>query len=317
MRRKIVVEEKYNLQYRLNALREELGVSAKQMLRETKTYYETIKSIGKFGDKAVGFIPLYLLNCDESYQITQLVNPTIVDQIVANYDARKFEPVKVILRNYEGGESGFWLPDGRHRTLAALERGQDNIFADVFEVRSREDEINLFLDQYTDRNKLKPYAKYNALLLKNDPYARIIEQSCREHGLEVAVNRTYTKKATINSIATLLDITPRIGKQGLDFIFDVLKNSYMNTEARAYSDVMIRSLSYIYRIEGVNCYNYVVDILKGKSVELLKTFAKIDYRDKPMGQAVSTYLIAEIEERKQEAIKQMYEEDKAARKKGA
>lgn len=317
MCKKIVVEEKYNLQYRLNALREELGISEKQMLRETKTYYETIKNIGKFGDKAVGFVPLYLLNCDESYQITQLVNPTIVDQIVASYDARKFEPVKVILRNYEGGEPGFWLPDGRHRTLAALDRGQTNIFADVFEVTSREDEINLFLDQYTDRNKLKPYAKYNALLLKGDPHAKIIEQSCREHGLEIAANRTYTKKGTINGIATLLEIAPRIGKQGLDFIFDVLKDSYMNTETRAYSDIMLRSLSYIYRIEGADCYGYVVDVLKGKSVELIKTLAKMSYRDKPMGQAVSTYLIAGIEERRQKMIEEMYAADKAARKKGA
>lgn len=288
--RNLNVNRKYNLQARLNQLRKESDMTEKQLKDETMSLFGMFKVNGKYKDKYVGLVPLRLIQCDNSYQVPQLVNPAIVEHIAHNYDSRIMEPVKLAIRNYEGGEPGFWIPDGRHRVLAALERGEEYIFADVFEVKSKYDEIGIFRDQYKNKNRLKAYGKYNAMLLQGNEVAKIVQQSCAEHNLMILPIRKPNLVNQVCCIDSLMRLASLVGKEGLDFVFDVIYDAYMDSDKAAYSKDVISTVAYAYRHFGSGYKAEITSVLKGRSVEAFKADAKSKFKEKKTTDALKTYM---------------------------
>lgn len=296
------ITTKYNLQVRLNQLRTKKEITENQIKTETRTLYELFGRVSRMGDKVVGMVPLYLINCDNSYQVPQLVNPAIVDYIASSYDPRISEPIKLCIRDYEGGEPGFWVPDGRHRTLDALERGDEYIFADIFVVSSKADEINIFQDQYRNKNRLKAYGKFNALLIQGDETAVTVHDVCAAHDIKIPVLRIPKVVNQVTCTSTLLDTAKNIGKEGLDFIFNVLREAYMDNDYLAYTRDMILTVAYAYRHFGAECYTTLVSVLKGRSVEAFKADAKSKYKEKKMREAMNTYVAYCVDRAQQRVV---------------
>lgn len=139
-----------------------------------------------------------LLETDTSYQ--RKIDEACVDKIVANFDARLVNTVKVSNR-----DGHFFVFDGAH-TLTALKRMHGDapfsVDCKVFSGLTYEDEAYLFALQNGNSKEVAFKERLNAMLLSNSEEAVDFKTHTRNAGFTLADPKNRSnKKYTINCLA--------------------------------------------------------------------------------------------------------------------
>lgn len=128
-------------------------------------------------------IDISLLNIDTTYQSTVPRNPRLVREIGANFDIGLFGRLRVARRTYDGNR--LFVYDGRHRFEGAQLAGRQHIPCDVYDVATRQREVELFVDSNTRGRKVPQSMIFTAELAAGNEDATALSHLVQDAGLVI------------------------------------------------------------------------------------------------------------------------------------
>lgn len=217
------------------------------------------KNAVSIGTKKLAWIPVELLNI-QPYQRGRQKH---VVQIAENWDDSK---CNVLLVSYDEKEGCFNVMDGQHRAIAARMRGVEYLVCEIFTGLTISDEAKLFVDGNTTSKKLNPFDTYRAnQFITGDDETELskidkqIGEVCKRYN--IAVEKSNARN-TLKSVTEARSIIKRSGTEGLEFVINVIMESFWNEFADGFNGDLMCALGKIYAYNPLN-KNTIKDRLCG------------------------------------------------------
>ena len=225
-----------------------------------KQMYETVMNTRHFvGVKEFCFIPLELLEIDDSYQRLNCINKEKIYSLVNHFDQNKCDPIQV---SPHPETYTFAVTNGVHRMMCAQIRKESGIEACIMTGLSsdpeqrRIQEAALFATQTDQVDNLSASQKHNANVVRGIKKYVVLDECIKERKLvvdcklirnlpkekqdEMADYRVLTGYTAALATAGLVD-----GKAILTNILDIIEKSAWRNSACGYSVDVIRTLQSI------------------------------------------------------------------------
>lgn len=221
----------------------ELKPTMTNEIQRKKLASSIMKNAMKIGNKTLAWIPVELLNI-QPYQRKRQKHIT---RIAENWDDAK---CNVLLVSYDETEGYFNVVDGQHRAAAARMRGVEYLVCEIFVGLTLSKEAALFVDQNVDTKKLTPFDTYRAnQFIEGDEITELsildkrISEVCKRYNINVEKSNAGK---TLRSVTVARAIMKRDGEAGLQFVFDVIKNSHWDEFKDGYSGDLMAALGKVY-----------------------------------------------------------------------
>ena len=195
-----------------------------------------VKNSQSYNGVSYASIPLHLLHIP-SYQRQQ---HSAVANMANNWDDKKCGAITVSYRNDK-----FWVVDGQNRVAAAKIAGRPSIFSMILVGLTKEDEIEMFVDQNRNCKIVSAYDKLMAQADGEIEPGSILVRLCDRANVRL-VNRGAAAPGVLACANILQDSYNKIGETGVSWIFDVIKSLGWNSVRRGYSSVVLRALTRVY-----------------------------------------------------------------------
>lgn len=192
-----------------------------------------VKNSQNYNGVSYASIPLHLLNIP-TYQ--RQLNSSVA-KIAAAWNDKKCGAITVSFR-----DGKFYVIDGQHRVAAAKIAGCTNIFSMILTGMSREDEIGMFVNQ---NQNCKIVSAYDKIYAQSDgniaPGAELVAM-CKEANIKLK-NRGSAGPGELACAAVLRNCYDRVGRDGIQWIFDVIRTLGWHTVRLGYSSTVLRTLA--------------------------------------------------------------------------
>lgn len=211
-------------------------------------------------------IPLMYLKRAENQRMR--LNKTNVNKIAKNWNWNQFDLLKV---TYHYNNEYVEVQDGWHRTNAAIlaneEYGQDiqTLPCRVFINLSRDEELDIFLNQQKNVTRLRIVDTFPSLIEKGDKSTIDFINLCNERNIIISGYNDGMVKGhrKIGSIARAKEIVEKQGKDCLSWIFDIIFEAKWDKTVGGFGGCLLRTLSDFYDNE---CRN----LIRSQLIEIMK-----------------------------------------------
>lgn len=199
-----------------------------------------VKNSQNYNGVSYASIPLHLLYIP-SYQRQQ---HAAVANMANNWSDQKCGAITVSYRDEK-----FWVVDGQNRVAAAKIAGRQSIFAMILTGLTKEDEIEMFVDQNKNCKIVSAYDKLMAQADGEIQPGSVLVNLCHKAHVKM-VNRGAAAPGVLACANTLQESYNKIGEPGVSWIFDTIKSLGWHSVRRGYSSVVIRALTRVYESGG-------------------------------------------------------------------
>lgn len=203
---------------------------------------EPIGSADFTGHFKFGWVPTDALLIDPAYQ-RKLQKKKIL-KMARSWDQNKVGVFVVNKRpaHSQNEQTLFYVIDGQHRHAAMqlIDNYPEQVYCQIFEGLSLEEEALMFHDLDSERDNLTPGASFNALLAAKNPVALGIKDVADSLGFTLEMGKSESA-SNLRAFKTLQDMYRRVGTPGLTRILSVLKAAWPN-QAKAASEPLLRGL---------------------------------------------------------------------------
>lgn len=234
-----------NFEAEVEVTKENMLAKMQEMNKENK--YNTdgkkmavllFKNASKQGNKIFLDIPLTSLKVDNTMYQRPVQNH--LKKLAMDWQDKKCDPLCVNYRN----DGYFYILDGQHRFLAAQMRGLESLVCTVFVGMTVKEEADFFVGQNDGIKKLTPYDTYKANLCRGEAIDCAIKDVCDCYGIKVEKSST---PHTLKSVTAARAIIRSIGKDGLHWIFTVMRESKWDCFKDAYTSQMLMAFYNVYQ----------------------------------------------------------------------
>lgn len=142
-------------------------------------------------------VPAGLLNIDATYQALAPRNPRLIREIGKSFDLAVFGRLRVVRR--ENGS--LFIVDGRHRWEGGMFAGRMLLPCDIYDVRSRKREIEIFLACNTRIRKVPQAMLFMAEVAAGDGQAVALNRLVQEAGLAIVDANSGKQEFAVPKIA--------------------------------------------------------------------------------------------------------------------
>ena len=158
-----------------------------------------------------------------------------------NYNKYKWDVPKVL---YSNGK--LYVIDGQHRIYGAFKGNKNGVVVEVLEC-SKEEAIDIFLNQTKDRKHMSPCDIYAAAIEgKKDNYIKF-RSVCHKHGVAIKGEDNTNAVGTFTSISDGIRMNPETLDSILGLLGRLQWNGYSdNYSGKAYTAKYIRALKTMY-----------------------------------------------------------------------
>lgn len=152
--------------------------------------------------------------------------------------------------SYRDGK--FYIIDGQHRYYAAIAKGIEDLPCIVHTGLTKEDEARLFVRLNTSRKTLKPIDTFRANIIcgnENIPEVKrdmIVKCVCDKYHIEITEDNRKAKGRRLRALTTVRSIVSSYGENGLNWVFDAIKESNWFDSGSAYTDAIMLALKTYY-----------------------------------------------------------------------
>ena len=229
------------------------------------------KNAQKVGNKIFCDLPVEFLAVD--HEMYQRPLQKHVRQIAKDWNEDKCDPLMV---NYRA-DGFFYVIDGQHRYEAAKMRGIESLVCVCFVGLSLKEEADIFTEQNEGTKKLTPYDTYKANICRGNEIDLAIHDVCKAHGIRVVKS---TSCRVLRSVTMARSIVKGNGRERLDWIFCVFRDSGWNNYKETYAADIMAGLNNMYiahENELESARNKLVDFFKSSSPKEVISLANIEY----------------------------------------
>lgn len=162
-------------------------------------------------------------------------------QIGTSYNKYKWDVPKVLIDNGK-----LYVIDGQHRIYGAFKANKTEVVVEIMEC-TKEEAIDLFINQSKDRQKMCPMDVYNAAIAGNkEEYVRL-KEICGKHHVAVKGEDNTNCVGTLTSITDGIKTDPKMLDSILDLLGRLEWNGYADTyNGKAYTAKVIRGIKRMY-----------------------------------------------------------------------
>lgn len=164
-------------------------------------------------------------------------NDKKVKKLAATWDWNRVEVLSVAIRDTDDEDNdGYWIFEGQHRYLAAIERGDiDQLPCAIFYHSTVEREANSFLGINNNRSRLAQVDQFRTLVAQNDPTVLAIATMLSLTGHEVSQG---TSPSCVRFAGRLLRLA-RISMVTLKTVWPVVAECAKRANAMPTSDLLV------------------------------------------------------------------------------
>ena len=194
--------------------------------------------------KRIAVVPTDLLDVDYDYQRVITANVNIISKDWRN------TLCDLLVVSYR--ENKFFIIDGQHRFYAAIANGIEDLPCIVHTGLTKEDEARLFVRLNTSRKTLKPIDTFRANIIcgnEDIPDVKrdmIVKRVCDRYHIEITEDNRKAKGRRLRALTTVRSIVSSYGENGLNWVFDAIKESNWFDCAGAYTDAIMLALKTYY-----------------------------------------------------------------------
>lgn len=273
----------------MQKVRKDKGLTGKTEQVLVTNMIENAKMSSVIGDKLQIVInPMYI----HIPEWQRNIDKTRALSIGSNYNKYKWDVPKVLFDN-----GRLYVIDGQHRIYGAFMGHKDRVVVEILEC-SKEEAIDIFLNQSKDRKKMSPTDVYAAALEGNKANYIALRDTCHKHG--VAIKGEYMPNAV--GVFTVISDGIRMDIKTLDSILGLLGklewNAYSNSyKGKAYTAKFIRALKAMYsyysgrekemedilirRCRGTEWFtDNIMDMAQGQIFDYLSNIVKYEMENK-------------------------------------
>lgn len=147
--------------------------------KRKREFDRVMKNCQVVGNKKFSYVPIELLFVDKRFQRIDTSSDEKIKELAANFDSTLMDPIRVSVHKEK---LSFSIIDGYHRYMAAIIAGVMDIECEIIELSDNDEErlqqeVNIFISQDLNREKLKATQKHKANLIKGTK-ANVILQNC-------------------------------------------------------------------------------------------------------------------------------------------
>lgn len=215
-----------------------LDIATRRLLAST-----TMQNAFTIGNKKLAYVPVEIMNIPP-YQRDRTKH---VNKIAENWDDAK---CNVLLLSYIPEQGWFNIVDGQHRAAAAKMRGIESLVCEINEGMTTSSESAMFVSENINSKKLSPYDTFKANLVvtgqDETELSRIdkrIAVVCDKFNVKVRASQAC---GTLKTVPHARKIMKREGECGLEFIFEIIRDSHWDKFPNGYSYVVMEALRKIY-----------------------------------------------------------------------
>lgn len=149
-----------------------------------------------------------------------------IKNLVRKFDWKAFGFVYVNIRKNDDKN---WVVDGQHRIIAATRKGYKEVPCMIYNGLSLKQEAELFINCQVNRNSIRTFEKYQALLTADDEVTKNIQFLLEKYGLKPdkgQSNNSSRKKGYINGLGTLYKIYNAKGYNWLDTLLNIIVSTW-------------------------------------------------------------------------------------------
>ena len=158
-----------------------------------------------------------------------------VERLLLNWDIRAVGVLYVAERREPDGTESYAILDGRHRKVAAEQRGVVNLPALIYEGLSYADEANLYV-AFATVNRQTSMDRYRAKLEAKDPIALDIQALARDEGrVLIGVQYSIGSPGYLNAVFTCEKIYRDFGRETLQGTFRMVRLAWQDRQ-KAWTD---------------------------------------------------------------------------------
>lgn len=221
--------------------------------REQRMLFNAImNNLKEVGEKSFASIPTELLFVDERFQRTDTRSKSKIMKLARNWNPSKMDALRVVPHPEE---ARFSVVDGYGRLTAnSIRQVPSEAMESEIIMGAPDDpeerlvfEARIFAEQNNETETLKPIQKHKANLLLGDKAAIMLEDICKEYGVEIiSTGGGQRKDHKLGSYASAYSVAKVNGSDCLRYIFDVINKAGYDMEANGFSDAMVRALKNVY-----------------------------------------------------------------------
>ena len=239
-----------------------------------------INSDGIAYSMRIAEVPVIEMAVDHSYQRVTGKN---VLKLTQKWDLSKCDALKVSYR-----DDKFYVIDGQHRLVVALQKGIISLPCVIYTGLSQEDEAKLFVEQRDCVKNVSEIDKDKGNVLRNEHVDSLIERILNKYGLCIGkFDDSYEDKIVISGICYLRKTARVYGENGITFIIDVINESGWKNEPFGYQAKTVKLLSGVYKDLYANCNGKLNELNKNRN-KVSETMAKYTY-DELVGLTLKKY----------------------------
>lgn len=250
----------------------------------------------RVGNKRLAYIPLTELRLDDAYQRAQ---QNTLKALSREWDVNKCETIQVSYR-----DGVFYITDGQHRYLAAIENGETHLVAEIRSGLTQEDEARLFVEQNKNVKPLSPYDTFNGNILIGDPVDTAISELCKKYNIVVSGAKGIKPPATLGSLSVARSVVKQNGSKAFDWILSIIKGANWTEETNAYGSFTIRPLNSLYVNHKKDIHEIkpiIIDIFSKTTPNNFKARAQTTFPERDAKIAVSAYLEVLVSDKLEES----------------
>lgn len=242
-------------------------------------------------------VPITEIDIDMPYQREQ--SEAEVDKIIANWNEELYDPIKVA---YRDGKFKAW--DGGKRLRAQIKMGRVEVDCRLCSEKTLKEEAKSFVEQGKCTKKLTPKDTFRCNIVLGEEIDTIINEVCKTYRISVLSLRGGVSHLALGSISETRNVVRTIGKEGLEWIFDLINATGWRQWGFCYSSTIMRALKNIYEGHKDNTdktFNQLVEKTKvyhiTRPIDLQRN-AVLKYPDLDKRMAITNYLEDIIEGQK-------------------
>lgn len=273
-----------------------MGVTVLKEIKSETLYKTVVNNAQRIGGKYFALVPRELLIVDESYQRTKGRSKNKINALVRNWDDSKMAPLKCTAHAEEGK---ICVVDGYGRMIASsmLATPKEELECEIiFDVpddvdERRKYEAYLFASQTDEVEPIRLAQRHNANLILGEKTAVALQEVLDKYDVKIAYNTGKRRPGVLGSYSDTYKIVKGIGKDGLDFIFGVIKELSWNEEANGYSSCVVAGLRKVYEAEDkTKTRTKAIAILRETTPELFRATAISRYPKRSEFTAARMYM---------------------------
>lgn len=232
-------------------------VASAQTLKHDPTYIQALLSKPtEVNGAKFCTLPVNMLEVDHSYQRPAALS--VVKRIAETWDSTKAGTLLVNFR-----DERFYVMDGQHRMEAAKLAGIGTLYCMVSIGKTRDEEIEVFVNQNVNVTKMSTYDYFYARCSKNlDPFALGMKELFDKYHVVYAnphagqrdrkgktISRTPSPGTAgrLGGISTMMKIGEDDGFEMVDMILSMIEILHWHTLRNAYSSTILSAFEYAFK----------------------------------------------------------------------